>query len=123
MLISLGFLASLQPTFYPTEAESRGAKPFEYGLVFGIVNFAAVIINPFSGSFSVKIGIRKTLCIGALVEGFCGFLFAFLCYIQDVSYFIGLSCILRFLEGFGGSFRSCSAFGIVMAVYPEKVNF
>ena len=122
MLISLGFLASLQPTFYPTEAESRGGKPFEYGLVFGIVNFAAVIINPFSGTLSVNIGIKKSLCIGAVVEGLCGFLFAFLSYCQDVSHFIGLSCILRFLEGVAGSFRSCSAIGIVMAVYPAKVN-
>ena len=122
MLISLGFLGSLQPTFYPTEAESRGAKPFEYGLVFGIVNLAAVIINPFSGTISVKIGIKKSLCIAVVVEGLCGCLFAFLSYCQDVGYFIGLSCALRFLEGLAGSFRGCSAIGIAMAVYPEKVN-
>ena len=81
-----------------------------------------MILNPFSGTLSVKIGIKKVLCIGAVLESISGFFFAFLSYSQDVNYFIGFSCILRFVEGVAGAFRSCCAYGILFAAYPEKVN-
>ncbi len=38
--IALGLLLSLQPPFYPSEAEKKGAKPAEYGFVFGIANLS-----------------------------------------------------------------------------------
>ena len=38
--IALGLLLSLQPPFFPSEAEKKGAKPAEYGFVFGIANLS-----------------------------------------------------------------------------------
>ena len=35
--IAWGFAMSMPGTFYPNEAESKEAKPSEYGFVFGIV--------------------------------------------------------------------------------------
>ncbi len=32
-----GFGLSMPGTFYPNEAESKGAKPSQYGFVFGII--------------------------------------------------------------------------------------
>ena len=122
MYVIGGFLYALQPIFYPIEAESRGAEPYHYGLVFGIYSLSSVIVNPFSGTLSVKIGIKKVICTGAIIESLCGFSFAFLSYSKDVSYFIGLSCLLRFIEGIAGAFRGCCAYGILMTVYPERVN-
>ena len=122
MYISLGFLASLQPTFYPIEAEKRGARPVEYGLVFAINSLGQVFFSPFAGKFAVKLGVKESLCVGAMFEGLCGFLFAFLGYSQDVSYFIGFSCIHRLMEGIAGTFRASTGIAILMALNPDRVH-
>ena len=45
MYIALGLLISLQPPFYPSEAEAMGASPAEYGFVFGIANLSLFIFR------------------------------------------------------------------------------
>ena len=94
MNVSLGFLASLLPTFYPLEAESRGARPFEYGFVFGVVSLSRGLLSPLSGALAVKFGIKKSICVGAIVESLCGIFFAFLSVSHDVAYFIGLLTVI-----------------------------
>ena len=121
MYTSLGFLAALQPTFYPIEAEKRGARPVDYGLVFAINSLGQIFFSPFAGEFATMLGVKESLCVGAMFEGLNGFLFAFLAYSQDVSYFIGFSCILRLMEGIAGTFRTSSGIAILMALNPDKV--
>ncbi len=41
-----GLILSIQPSFYPTVAEEKGATPAQYGFVFGIINLAALIFAP-----------------------------------------------------------------------------
>ena len=118
---SMGILLSLQPTFYPTEAEARGASPFDYGLAFATASLSKVIFSPISGTYAYRFGVKRGMCVGAITEGLCGFLFAFLSFSHQVSYFIGLSCVLRFIEGFAGGFRACLSYAVLMAVYPDKV--
>ena len=43
--ISLGLLISLQPPFYPSEAEKMGATPAQYGFVFGIANLSLFLFR------------------------------------------------------------------------------
>jgi uncharacterized membrane protein (DUF485 family) len=43
--IALGLLISLQPPFYPSEAEKIGASPAEYGFVFGIANLSLFLFR------------------------------------------------------------------------------
>ena len=118
---SMGILLSLQPTFYPIEAEARGASPFDYGLTFASASLSKVIFSPISGTYAYKFGVKRGMCVGAITEGICGFSFAFLSFSRQVSYFIGLSCVLRFIEGFAGGFRVCLSYAVLMAVYPDKV--
>ena len=118
----MGILLSLQPTFYPTEAEARGATPFDYGLVFASGSLSKVIFTPMSGTFAYKFGVKRGICVGATIEGLCGFSFAFLNYFNKVHYFISVSCVLRFIEGFAGGFRGSLSFAVLMAIYPKKVS-
>ena len=37
---SVGLCASLQATFYPIEAESKGATPAQFGAVFGVIHLS-----------------------------------------------------------------------------------
>ena len=120
-MVSLGFLESLQPTFYPTEAAIRGARPVHYGIVFGIVGLSKVIFSPIAATFAVKLGIKKCLCAAAIAEASCGMSFSLLSYSHDLTYFIGFSCFIRFMEGFAGSFRRACAIGILTQMYPKKV--
>ena len=120
-MVSLGLLESLQPTFYPTEAALRGARPVHYGIVFGIVGLSKVIFSPIAAIVAVKLGIKECLCAAAIAEAVCGLSFSFLSYSHDITYFIGLSCFIRFMEGFAGSFRRACAIGLLIQMYPKKV--
>ena len=51
MYVALGLLLSLQPPFYPSEAEKMGAKPAEYGFVFGIANLSLFLFRYMNSFF------------------------------------------------------------------------
>ena len=71
--IGWGLLLSLQPPFYPSEAEKKGATPSQYGFVFGIANLAAFIFAPIFGQCCQNIfskNCQKLPKIGNLIN-FC----------------------------------------------------
>lgn len=88
-------LISLQPPFYPAEAEKKGATPSQYGFVFGAFNLAAFITAPIFARFGSRIGPRALYLVGAFGLGASGFSFAFLSFIEDTNLFIGFSYLLR----------------------------
>jgi len=119
--IALGLLISLQPPFYPSEAEKMGATPAEYGFVFGIANLSLFLFSPIFGAYATKIGPKTCFNCGAVLQGVSGFLFAFLPYCSTTGLFIGLSYLLRFLEGLGTAMAWSSSLGILMKIFPNKV--
>ena len=90
-----GLLVSLQPPFYPAEAERKGAKPSQYGFVFGIFSLAAFLTAPLFGRYGSLVGPKVLYNAGAFVQAACGFAFGFLAYIDNVNVFLGLSYLLR----------------------------
>ena len=44
---SVGLCASLQATFYPIEAELKGARASQFGAVFGIIHLSLFIFGLF----------------------------------------------------------------------------
>ena len=62
----------------------------------------------------------QTLTFDFLFQGLSGFCFAFLPFLNTVGGFIGLSYLLRFLEGLGTSMAWSSALGILMKIFPNK---
>ena len=117
----MGLLISLQPTFYPSEAELKGAKPSQYGFVFGITNLALFICGPFFGKYASKIGLKMCFSSGAILQGLSGFMFAFVPQFEDVAMFLALSYFLRFLEGLGTAMAWSSTMGILTEIFPDKV--
>lgn len=71
--IALGLLISLQPPFFPSEAEKMGATPAEYGFVFGIANLSLFIFSPVFGKYGPKIGPKTCFNIGAVLQVLCDF--------------------------------------------------
>ena len=117
----MGLLISLQPTFYPSEAELKGAKPSQYGFVFGITNLALFICGPIFGKYASKIGLKTCFSSGAILQGLSGFMFAFVPQFEDVAMFLALSYFLRFLEGLGTAMAWSSTMGILTEIFPDKV--
>ena len=116
-----GLLLSLQPAFYPTEAEKKGATPSEYGLVFGIINLAALLFAPVFSHFGNRIGAKLLYNTGAFIQAFMGLSFGFLIYCQNTGVFLGLSYTIRFIDGVGEAAAWGAVVSILMKLYPGKV--
>jgi len=117
-----GLMIALQPPFYPSEAEKKGAKPTEYGSVFGAFYLGAFIFSPISGQIGRKIG-PKVLCIsGAMIQAICTVIFGFLEDVNDKDEFIGFSIALRFLSGIAEAGSWNAGMTILRATYPNIKN-
>ncbi|TRY70790.1 hypothetical protein TCAL_04819 [Tigriopus californicus] len=119
--VALGLLISLQPPFYPSEAEKMGATPAQYGFVFGIANLSLFIFSPIFGKYGPRLGAKLCFTTGSIFQGVSGFLFAFLPLLKNCEVFITLSYVLRFAEGFGTAMAWSAAVGILMKLFPNKV--
>jgi len=117
-----GLLLGLQAPFYPKEAELKGATSSQYGSVFGTASLAAFIFSTIFGKFSAKIGPKLVYNIGAFAQAIIGIIFGFLKYVQDVTTFLGLSYLLRFLDGIADATAACAGVSILMTLFPNKVS-
>ena len=113
---------SLQPTFYPQEAEKKGATPSQYGFVFGIASLASLISTPIMGMYAAKIGVKRVFNSGAFIQGLCGISFGFLIYLDSLSAFLGLSYFLRFLDGVADAAAYCCGMSVLIKLFPDKVS-
>ena len=112
---------ALMPTFYPLEADRKGASPSQYGFVFAIPGISVFFFSPICGKYVSKIGTTLCLSFGYLLISVLGFLFGFLQYIEGANLFTFLSCVFRFFQGLGSSMSQVAAFGILITLYPDKV--
>ena len=76
--------------------------------------------SPVFGKYGPVLGAKLCFNVGAIMQGVSGFLFGFLPYFKDVGSFIGLSYLLRFLEGVGTAMAWSAALGILMKIFPNK---
>ena len=78
--------------------------------------------SPLFGKYGGQLGPKMCFIIGSVLQGVSGFLFGFLPYFKDVSTFIGLSYLLRFLEGLGTAISWSATMGILMKIFPNMVG-
>ena len=122
MNICWGLLFSIQPPFYSSEAEKKGATPAQYGFVFGIVHLAAFISAPIFGHIGPKLGPKLVYNVGGIAQGVVGILFGFLEYIDNVAIFLGLSYLLRFLDGVADAAGWTALLGLLVQFWPERAS-
>ena len=120
LYIAIGSLISLLPAFYPSEAESKGATASQYGLVFGVDPLTLFIFGPIFGKYGSSIGFRVCFVSGALLQGISVLLFAFLLYCETAESFIGLSYVLRVVQGVGTSMGWSSGLATLEVIFPNK---
>ena len=115
-----GCLVSIQPTFYPTEAERKGARPSQYGLVFGITSLSAVIFAPIFAHFGNVVGAKLIVNVCGVTQGAVGILFGLLEYVDLTWLFLASSYLLRFVEGICLAACNGSLLAILMNMFPSK---
>ncbi len=117
-----GGLVSLQPSFYPTEAESKGATAAQYGFVFGVASLAAVLFSPVFAHVGTIVGPKLVFNVGGFVQGFGAVLYGLLDLVNDTWTFIGLSYCLRFIEGLSMAACNGAILTILMQIFPSRVG-
>ena len=110
---------SIQAPFYPSEAESKGATPSQYGFVFGVYQLVVFICCPLYGKFLGNLGVKFVNNAGIIVLSVTCLLFGFLSKINDVSTFIGFSFAIRIIEATGTSAFITAAFSIIAQEFED----
>ena len=117
---SVGLCASLQATFYPIEAELKGARASQFGAVFGIIHLSLFIFGPIVGKYLSVFGVRVIYPAGFLVDGSSFIFFGLLQWVDNTTTFLVLSYVIRFLEGVGAAATWTSNLSILMAKFPDR---
>ncbi|XP_075235423.1 MFS-type transporter SLC18B1-like isoform X2 [Lycorma delicatula] len=112
---------SLQAPFYPQEAEKKGAKATEYGLVFGVFELIVFAVSPFYGQHLNRIGPKVLFNGGILTTGVSAILFGLLDKIDGHYPFIILSFAIRIVEALGNAAFLIATFAIIAVEFPENV--
>ena len=86
-------MLSILPPFYPLEAEKKGARPSQYGFVFGIFSLTAFIFAPLFGRYGGKVGSKVLFTVGAFTQGIVGIVFGFLDFIKNPASLINQKCL------------------------------
>jgi MFS family permease len=94
-----GLTLSLPSSFYPAEAEEKGATPSEYGFVFGIGYLSACLFAPFIAKLAPKLGVYNVLYVTLISEPLLCVAFGCLQYVMDKWTFLIISYLLRYIKG------------------------
>ena len=86
---------SLQALLYAAEAEKKGATPTEYGLVFHVSKLTVVLMAPFLGKNINRFGAKRVFNLGIFTTGMCSILLGLLDNIENRTWFIALSFLIK----------------------------
>jgi len=117
---SVGLCASLQATFYPIEADRKGATPAQFGPVFGIIHLSLFIFGPLVGKYLPIWGVKTIFPAGFIINGGTFIMFGMLQWVTDCPTFLFFSYLIRFLEGVGAAATWTSNLSVLMAKFPER---
>ena len=111
--IIVSIVGTLHGNFYPSEAEKRGAVATEYGLVTGLFFLSSIITLSMSVWVTRKIRPIIMLIVSTLMLSMSVTSFGALEYIENKTVFIGISYVLRTVEGSAKSFAKLSIINIL----------
>lgn len=117
----IGCTFAIQSPFFPKEAENKGAKPSQYGLVFGVFQLTFFILSPIYGKLMGYISPNFMLLAGTFLVGGSVLLFGFLQYSPNGLPFLALAYALRIVEGIGSAAYQVSSFTIIAKEFKNNV--
>ncbi|KAL7637562.1 UNVERIFIED_CONTAM: hypothetical protein RMT77_012290 [Armadillidium vulgare] len=112
-----------QSMFYPKLADEKGINAVRYSSVFFFYFLVRLLSSLFSRVLVTLIDPYMIAKVGTFIIGVANILFGYLDKIYDISIFLWLSYILRFIEAYGFATFAVSAFCIVAKEFPNNIGF
>ncbi|XP_054157220.1 MFS-type transporter SLC18B1-like [Oppia nitens] len=112
---------SLQAPFFPKEAESKGATPTEYGLVFGIYELMIAITSPLFGKLIANVSPLALCELGLVVSGFSTALFGLLDRLNFGVSFIIMCIGVRIIEGIASAAFMTASYAIITKEFTDRI--
>jgi len=107
--------------FYPQHAKEKGVSQTIIGVIFSASPVGSFLLSFFFGKHMVKIGRKRLMAIGIVLEAIAVISFGFIDFITNREVFIGISYVTRLVQGIGLSGFGSAAYAYVAANYPEQV--
>lgn len=122
LMVFLDFQAfGLPTTFYPQIAEQRGLNSTWCGVVLGLFSFGGFFTSCFVGKV-MRFYQKKTILIFLLcVTCFSKFVFGFVYYIEDPTFFLLVSIFSRLILGFSFSAYQTVSISLIPETWPTEV--
>jgi len=120
--MSSDMVLSVMGPFFPPEADRRGISLTNIGLIMSTYALGYYLPTLFIGPKIEKIGHKKILMAGIIIQVFVYSVFGFVSLIES-NYNFALSCfVLRFLHGVGGSFVDTLSNTLITHYFPDKMQ-
>jgi MFS family permease len=121
-LISQSAFSVMAP-FYPDIAiDDRGMSAFMVGMVMSSFSITFVITSLFVGHNLGKIGRRRAIYVGIVIQTFSMVGFGCVIWIYDRTMFMVASFVLRMIGGISCAFICVSAYAMTSIRYPDNVQ-
>lgn len=114
-------MAILAP-FFPSEAARKGMSTTLSGLTFSVYALVIMVSSPVFGKLVPIVKPKPMLLVGILVSGSSNIIFGLLDRVNDSTWFITSSLIIRSLEGLGAAAFSTASFTYIMHTFPMDVS-
>jgi MFS family permease len=112
---------SMIGSFYPQTAKKRGASSLVIGMVVGFLELGVVLAAPFMGIWISTIGIRMMYISGIFAYSLFGFIFGFLEFVDDTTFFFALCMVTRLFMGFATAAFFTATLALSVHFFPKKL--
>ncbi|XP_054156784.1 MFS-type transporter SLC18B1-like [Oppia nitens] len=112
---------SLQAPFFPKEAESKGATPTQYGLIFGIYELCIAITSPLFGKMIASVNPILLSEIGLFIAGLSTVIFGLLDQLPAGTPFITACFAVRIVEGISAAAFMTASYVIMAKEFCDRI--
>lgn len=120
-LVANSAYSSIAP-FFPDEAKEHGVPDWSIGFIFSCYSISMCLFAPTFNQMMNKIGRKNVLLIGCLCEAIAMFCFGFFVRIESATAYGVLSCVARFIEGFGNGCLNSAINSVIQFNYPDNAS-
>ena len=119
MILSNAFYAMSAP-FLPVIFEQKSISLDYVGVVFASFSVALIIFSPMVTGWIEKFGQPNLLGFGLGLMGVSTFAFAYAMDFEEEKYVIGVSLVLRFIQGIAGAILNTASYSFASLLFPNK---
>lgn len=114
---------SLASLFLPSVFMAKDISGFWVGIVFAMYSIAVITVSPFVGKVLDKIGTPNLLAMGLVGMGLSIIPLGFLQHVESKKISIGVTLMLRFLQGTSSACINTSCYSTAGNKYPKQTEF